>query len=142
MLGNVSIRVICNQLMRTNIQPLQISTRQLRGGSRAPVNSLEDIDNSHTTVLNENGSMIVSWHPEQDFPYEFSKPMPIFEPSIKEGDSVLNLQYRIEDSKRFIDKDADWKGLSKITYTNKHIWYPQPKIKRRFKPPEPDREGL
>ncbi|KZC09344.1 PREDICTED: 39S ribosomal protein L42, mitochondrial [Dufourea novaeangliae] len=84
----------------------------------------------HNLVVPLNKEMIVCWHPEQEFPYEHSLPLP--EEKEISSKSVLcigkkeiaDVFYRNKKRQAVIDE------LAKMTYTTKHRWYPK---KSRFR---------
>lgn len=93
-------------------------------------------------VLTDDGSTIVCWHPEQEFPYEHTKPLPKVDPKLNEEDSALKLQVRLDNISRWYRNERlEIEALTKLTYTTKHRWYPK---NEKYKDPNPpvDREGL
>ncbi|CAN8017377.1 unnamed protein product [Ixodes persulcatus] len=99
-------------------------------------------DKSHMIVLTDDGSTIVCWHPEPEFPYEHTKPLPKVDPELNEGDSALKLQVRLDNINRsYRNERLEIEALTKLTYTTKHRWYPK---NEKYKDPNPpvDREGL
>ncbi|XP_073968840.1 mitochondrial ribosomal protein L42 [Rhodnius prolixus] len=105
--------------------------------------------NKHVGILNEiqdpivvtnDGSTIVCWHPEKEFPYECTKPLP--EQLEESSTSVLkNSEKNVYTvfAKKSLDTVPD--ELAKITYTTKHRWYPRNRDKRAKKTPR-DRSYL
>lgn len=78
----------------------------------------------------ENKNMIVCWHPEQDFPYEFTKPLPEVPKDnspLKVGDKEVAQIFRQMKPEFVIEK------LAALTYTTKHRWYPRSRDKRAKK---------
>ncbi|XP_022238744.1 39S ribosomal protein L42, mitochondrial-like isoform X2 [Limulus polyphemus] len=73
-------------------------------------------------VLTDDKSTFIGWHPEPEFPYEHTKPLPQLRQELKEGDSVLKIQYRLEEKNRFRPDGPTDKELQKLTYTTKHRW--------------------
>ncbi|OXU21477.1 hypothetical protein TSAR_011838 [Trichomalopsis sarcophagae] len=90
-------------------------------------------------VVFMNNEMVVCWHPEQTFPYECSKPLPVREP---EPESVLKIG-EVEVKAMFKHPKADLipEELGRITYTCKHRWFPKARSKK-YKNTEPDRPYL
>lgn len=80
----------------------------------------DDIKNG--IVVTRDGSTIVCWHPEEPFPYEFSKPLPEEQPT--EVSSVLKVQNKDEIMSVFKEKPQQFviQDLCKITFTSKHRW--------------------
>ncbi|GIY78899.1 39S ribosomal protein L42, mitochondrial [Caerostris darwini] len=99
-------------------------------------------DRNSWVVLTNNGQTICCWHPEEAPPYEHTRPLPEIEPELKEGDSVLKLQYRRDALNRFQPDGPTNKELSKMTYTTKHRWFPNNEKKYLDPNPPVDREGI
>lgn len=85
----------------------------------------------YAIVVTDDESTIVCYHPEIQFPYEYSKPLP----KNKVVDhSVLRVQNK-ENVYEVFSKPNDElvkQELMKMTYTTKHRWVPPKKWKRRF----------
>ena len=83
--------------------------------------------------------MVVCWHPEQPFPYECSKPLPVVEAKpesvLKIGDTEVNEVFRRKRTELVPEE------LAKLTYTTKHRWYPRARDKKA-KTTLPDRPYL
>lgn len=95
-------------------------------------------------MVTDDDSTIVAWHPNQDFPYEYTKPLP--EVKAEENNSVLKTQYSPKLLDVFNKKTPDQsrQELMNITHTTKHRWFALTPIKRdkRRKPLPNDREYL
>ncbi|XP_014207203.1 39S ribosomal protein L42, mitochondrial [Copidosoma floridanum] len=87
-------------------------------------------------VVFQDKDMIICWHPEQPFPYEYSKPIPIKEPEpesvLKVGEKEVKALFR-KPREQLVPEE-----LARITYTCKHAWYPRARDKKS-KNTEPDR---
>ncbi|KAK5642363.1 hypothetical protein RI129_008530 [Pyrocoelia pectoralis] len=96
---------------------------------------------SATIVLTDDRSTYVAWHPQQDFPYECTRPLP--EPKIEESTSVLKTNLTPELMQIFKKKTDEQarQELMNITFTTKHRWFPRARDKRAKKTPM-DREYL
>lgn len=73
-------------------------------------------------VLNEDGSIIICWHPEPKFPYEFSRPLPS---QTVQTDSKLKVQ-AVEDMKELYHHKPERlqrRDLMRLTWTTKHAWF-------------------
>ena len=73
-------------------------------------------------VFNEDGSMIVCWHPEPKFPYECTRPLPT---QSVETDSKLKVQ-SVEDMKELYHHKPERlqrRDLMRLTWTTKQQWY-------------------
>lgn len=93
---------------------------------------------SEAVVVADNGT-VVCWHPEQQLPYEYTKPLPVQE---TEDSSLLSSKAK-EAIAIFRKKHPEVvrEELAKMTFTTKHRWYPRSRDKRAKKTP-PDREYL
>ncbi|CAB0034237.1 unnamed protein product [Trichogramma brassicae] len=90
-------------------------------------------------VVFMDDSMVVSWHPEQPFPYECSKPLP---PMIPKPTSVLKIgEAEIKSVFHKTNPKMTPHELAKLTYTTKHRWYPRARSKKA-KTTLPDRPYL
>ncbi|GFR13619.1 39S ribosomal protein L42, mitochondrial [Trichonephila clavata] len=99
-------------------------------------------DRNSWVVLSKDSQTICCWHPEEAPPYEHTKPLPEIEPELREGDSVLKLQYRRDAKYRFQPDGPTIPELAKLTYTTKHRWYPNNEKKYLDPNPPVDREGI
>lgn len=92
-------------------------------------------------ALTDDGSTFVAWHPKQDFPYEYTKPLPI--PEAIEDNTVLKTQLTAEVLEVFKKKNEEVarQELMNITGTTKHRWFRRPRDKRAQKT-EMNREYL
>ncbi|XP_067141457.1 large ribosomal subunit protein mL42 [Centruroides vittatus] len=99
-------------------------------------------DKDQWIVMTDNGNTIVCWHPEKHHPYEHTLPLPEIEPELKEGDSLLKIQYRLEDHHRYRPEGPNMEELQALTFTTKHRWYPKPEKKYDDPNPPIDRDGL
>ncbi|XP_043234727.1 39S ribosomal protein L42, mitochondrial-like [Amphibalanus amphitrite] len=106
----------------------------------------------HKVVVSSNGSTIVCWHPEQDFPYECSKPLPAEESLTDQTalrapftDALDASLQGVQRYKHMFVRRSDKQvreELMKLTHTNKHIWFPHTGVKYRKKNPPRDREYM
>ncbi|KAK2582061.1 hypothetical protein KPH14_002766 [Odynerus spinipes] len=91
-------------------------------------------------VVFTDKDMIICWHPNQGFPYEYSQP--ILE-EVKAGpNTVLKIGEKDVSDIFRKKKDSDViEELSKLTFTTKHRWFPRSRDKKAKKT-EPDRPYL
>ncbi|KAK2155255.1 hypothetical protein NP493_2091g00021 [Ridgeia piscesae] len=105
--------------------------------------SSEKLPKTPMVVLSADQSTIICWHPEPQFPYEHTKPLPRRKNELEEGDSVLKVQYLSDTSvlSKKVDGPTD-QELMKMFSTSKYEWKYTPR--KRFAKPNPpkDREGL
>ncbi|XP_032665105.1 39S ribosomal protein L42, mitochondrial [Odontomachus brunneus] len=90
---------------------------------------------SEAVVFMED-NMVACWHPEKQFPYECSLPLP---EDKHEDNSVLRVGDKdvaevFKKKKQLVVIDE----LSKMTYTTKHRWFPRSRSKKTKKT-KPDR---
>ena len=86
-------------------------------------------------VFNEDGSIIVCWHPEPKFPYEYSRPLP--EKKL-ETDSKLKVQ-AVEDMKDLYHHKPERlqiRDLMRLTWTTKQRWWGNTYWRRGRKDPK------
>lgn len=91
-------------------------------------------------VTTSDNTTFVAWHPEIEFPYECSKPIP---PKAVPSSSLIKEEALNTATTAFINKNPEIarEELSRITYTTKHRWFPRDRDKRAKKTPM-DREYL
>ena len=86
-------------------------------------------------VFNEDGSIIVCWHPEPKFPYEYSRPLP---EKTLETDSKLKVQ-AVEDMKELYHHKPERlqrRDLMRLTWTTKHRWWTNTYWRKQRKDPK------
>ncbi|KAL5273574.1 hypothetical protein ACFFRR_000368 [Megaselia abdita] len=93
-------------------------------------------------AVTADGKTVVAYHPNQEFPYELSKPLPTSFAEINSGsllkETALNSAFRaFKDKKPEIARQE----LMNLTYTTKHRWFPRSRDKRAKNTPM-DREYL
>lgn len=88
------------------------------------------INLEHKIVCTDDGSTIVAWHPQADFPYDCTKPLP--EEKIEENSSVLKVKLTPQVMEIFNKKTPEQarQELMNITLTTKHRWFPKSRIKK------------
>lgn len=75
-------------------------------------------------VIPLSRDMIVCWHPEPKFPYEYSLPLP--EEKKVSSNSVLSIgEKEINEVFKHKKPEVVVEELAKMTYTTKHRWYPK-----------------
>uniref|UniRef100_A0A023FN39 Large ribosomal subunit protein mL42 n=1 Tax=Amblyomma cajennense TaxID=34607 RepID=A0A023FN39_AMBCJ len=128
----------CRRLvaLRSQLPPLQ-------GRTYTTTKALLKSQSKQRIVLTDDGSTIVMWHPEEEFPYEHTKPLPQIRARLDEANSALKLQHRLEQIEPYYRNERlEIEALTKMTYTTKHRWYPNNKKKYEDPNPPIDREGL
>ncbi|XP_003746535.1 39S ribosomal protein L42, mitochondrial [Galendromus occidentalis] len=114
---------------------------------RRPVCQLLQRQNKSTldhdcVVPAENDRMYVAWHPERDIPYEHTKPISATRREITAAAMNDSTPLNLPKGKLvFNNIRNEVEYLKRLTYTNKHRWFTQPKD-RRLKRRAHDRDGL
>ncbi|XP_011638555.1 39S ribosomal protein L42, mitochondrial [Pogonomyrmex barbatus] len=93
---------------------------------------------SEAVIFTEDDRMVVCWHPEKPFPYEYSLPLPEEKPDttiLCIGEKDVTDVFRKKKPYQVVEE------LAKITYTTKHRWYPRSRDKKA-KITSPDRSYL
>lgn len=94
-------------------------------------------------VVPMDRDMIVCWHPEKAFPYEYSLPIPQEVDTMKQNEFLRVGQKDVE---KVFHKEKDSnllaQELAKITYTTKHRWFPKKSNLKSKEKIEPDRPYL
>merc|ERR1711974_149040 len=74
-------------------------------------------------VTNEDGSIIICWHPEPKFPYEFTQPVPRSIPT----QQTMKVQAVADMKELYHHKDErlQRRDLMRLTWTTKHRWFGQ-----------------
>lgn len=81
-------------------------------------------------AVSTNGKTIVAWHPEPEFPYEFTKPLPVA--STTQSASLLKDESLRTAMSAFKEKrpEVAREELMRLTHTTKHRWFPRSRDKR------------
>ncbi|XP_037578759.1 39S ribosomal protein L42, mitochondrial-like [Dermacentor silvarum] len=134
----------CRRLLALRSQTTLISAcSPHQGQCYSTTKALHKSQSKQKIVLTDDGSTIVCWHPEEEFPYEHTQPLPNIRSKLNEESSALKLQYRLENIEtHYRNERLEIEALTKMTYTTKHRWYPN--NNKKYKDPNPpvDREGL
>lgn len=114
-------------------------TRGLRFHLKIMKTFPQEIGKTATSDTVENcfktkSGMFVAWHPEPDFPYEYSKPI---EMKDRSNPSLLKEAAINTAMEAFQNKHPELvrQELMNLTYTTKHIWYPRARDKKAKKTP-------
>lgn len=91
-------------------------------------------------VTTSDNSTFVAYHPNREFPYEMSRPLP--PPAIPTNLLIKEEAIQMA-TKAFHRKHPELvvQELARITHTTKHRWYPRARDRRAKKTPK-DREYL
>ncbi|KAM7343516.1 mitochondrial ribosomal protein L42 [Cochliomyia hominivorax] len=86
-------------------------------------------------AVSSNGKTIVAWHPEPEFPYEFTKPLPTA--AEKQSASLIKEEALVSAMSAFKEKrpEVAREELMRLTHTTKHRWYPRSRDKKAKKTP-------
>lgn len=79
-------------------------------------------------AVSSNGRTIAAWHPDVDFPYENTKPIP----KVSDVQSSLFIKEEMMKSTMgaFKGQKPEVEKLMALTYTTKHRWFPRSRDKR------------
>lgn len=86
-------------------------------------------------VVTDDGKTIVCWHPEKEFPYECTRPMP----EIPVRETTVLKTTKAEAMKCFQKKRPEIEAreeLAKMTQTTIHRWFPRSRDKKAKKTPK------
>merc|ERR1712083_784807 len=103
------------KMFRNILQKSQILTQLSQRGLRKAAYREERI------VTNQDGSVIVCWHPEPKFPYELTQPIPRNIPT----EQTMQVQ-AVEDMKELYHHKNERlarRDLMRLTWTSKHRWF-------------------
>ncbi|KAK7102314.1 large ribosomal subunit protein mL42-like [Littorina saxatilis] len=101
-----------------------------------------DADRQPRVAMAPDKSCIICWHPEPEFPYDCTQPLPRNEEEAAEGESPLKVNLLMEEKLKMRADGPTDHELCNMFFTTKHTWRPMPGKKYR-KPNLPlDREGL
>ncbi|KAK3734436.1 hypothetical protein RRG08_029111 [Elysia crispata] len=95
--------------------------------------------------LSPDKAMIMCWHPEPEFPYEHSQPLPRDKSQLEEGDSVLKIQYLVDEKLKNRPEGPTVNELSELFYTNREDFKRRPRHEKKteqVKYVPKDRDGL
>jgi hypothetical protein len=119
---------ILKNLVSSTRLPLSLLTRNLR--SKPAVGYRDE-----KVIFNEDGSMVVCWHPEPKFPYEYTRPLPT---QPVETDSKLKVQ-AVEDMKELYHHKPERlqrRDLMRLTWTTKQMWFSNTYWRKQRKDPK------
>ncbi|XP_017841210.1 39S ribosomal protein L42, mitochondrial [Drosophila busckii] len=88
-----------------------------------------------SVAVTKDGKTIVAWHPETPFPYEHTKPLPVF--AEKQSSQVIKEAALDSAMSAFKNKHPEVarQELMKLTHTTKHRWFPRARDKKAKKTP-------
>ncbi|XP_014102734.1 large ribosomal subunit protein mL42 [Bactrocera oleae] len=81
-------------------------------------------------AITNDGAVCVAWHPEADFPYECSEPIPY---AINDQNKTLisdKCKENIISAFKTKTPEIARQELMQLTYTTKHRWFPRSRDKR------------
>ncbi|XP_060654498.1 large ribosomal subunit protein mL42 [Drosophila nasuta] len=112
------------RLFSTNLTKNAINTNAVGGKSLV-----------ESVAVTKNGKTIVAWHPETQFPYEHTKPLP--QTVAKQSSSVIKETALDSAMSAFKNKHPEVarQELMKLTHTTKHRWFPRARDKKAKKTP-------
>lgn len=125
------------KIMALRLKGLHLYASQIRRASTKSSSNIFDSQKDYVVTAN-NGRTVVCWHPEKEFPYECSRPLP--ENQIKPHPH-LSIDPQVVQIFHQRTENSVIQNLMKVTYTDKYKWYPVSRI-QRAKKTRPDREYL
>ncbi|XP_059153797.1 large ribosomal subunit protein mL42-like [Physella acuta] len=96
-------------------------------------------------ALSPNNSMIMCWHPEPEHPYEHTQPLPRDKTELEMNDSVLKVQYLLDEKLKNRPEGPTVNELAQLFHTTKHTFFRRTRIEKtkgsvKYRPK--NREGL
>lgn len=109
----------------------------------APENAVKNRSLVEAIAESSDKTAFFAWHPKQNFPYEFTRPLPT---KIEQNSASLLKEQSIAAAQTaFKLKHPEFSRaeLSRVTFTSKHRWFPRSRDKKQnFKKTEMDRKYL
>ncbi|XP_023301602.2 39S ribosomal protein L42, mitochondrial [Lucilia cuprina] len=112
------------------------ATRFLRGFSTNSIklainkNAIGGRNLVEAVAVSTNGKTIVAWHPEPDFPYECTKPLPVASEtqsaSLIKDEAIGSAMSAFKEKRPEVAREE----LMRLTHTTKHRWFPRSRDKR------------
>lgn len=135
------IKMAFNKNLRIFSKYLNFSNNTIRNASKLTKNSVGGINLVDKIVEAPDRKSYVAWHPNVDFPYECSRPIP--EQQNNSASFVLKDEAVNNAMQAFKKKQPEIvrQELMRITHTTKHRWFPRARDKKA-KTTEMDREYL
>uniref|UniRef100_A0A0B6YXE2 Large ribosomal subunit protein mL42 n=1 Tax=Arion vulgaris TaxID=1028688 RepID=A0A0B6YXE2_9EUPU len=87
---------------------------------------------SPDVCLSVDKKMILCWHPEPDFPYEYTQPVPRDKTQLEKGDSVLKIQYLVDEKLKNRPEGPTLAELSQILYVPRHALKRYPRHEKKM----------
>ncbi|KAK2156333.1 hypothetical protein LSH36_216g06071 [Paralvinella palmiformis] len=103
---------------------------------------LQAARNKPNVAVSPDQTAYICWHPEPEFPYEHTRPVPRNVGQLEESDSVLKVQHLQATRNIHATGGPSNRELKEMFFTTKHKWHPKPR--RRFAKTDTgrDREGV
>lgn len=86
-------------------------------------------------ALTDDQKTFVAWHPTKEFPYEFTRPIPVCEERDRSAVIKESAMKTASDALQRKHPEIARQELQKITFTTKHRWFPRARDKRAKKTP-------
>lgn len=103
----------------TNVLKLAIKKNAL--GGRCLVDGI---------AVTSSGKTIVAWHPDPEYPYEFTRPLPTAaeaqSTSLLKDESLRTAMSAFKEKRPEVAREE----LMRLTHTTKHRWFPRSRDKR------------
>ncbi|XP_055330002.1 39S ribosomal protein L42, mitochondrial-like [Paramacrobiotus metropolitanus] len=147
---------LCSQLLRRSsflsvslqrsVHTCPVLNSKYRLDSHVPAPApIQDVDSrDHWVVCADEGRTLVLYHPERPFPYEHSLPIPRQEALLKEGDSAVKVQFRLDvvQAEMARNKHAITKQLAETFFTTPYAQQPRGQYRWTLKNPPKRRQGI
>lgn len=86
-------------------------------------------------ALTDDAKTFVAWHPQKEFPYEFTRPIPVIEErnrsTVIKEEALSTAMSAFKSKKPEIAREE----LQRLTFTTKHRWFPRARDKKAKKTP-------
>ncbi|CAG5133768.1 unnamed protein product, partial [Candidula unifasciata] len=98
-----------------------------------------------SVCLSPDKNTILCWHPEPEFPYEYTQPLPRAKTELEKGDSVLKVQYLLDEKLKNRPDGPTVPELAQLFHTTRLAFRRRQRHEKKielkkYKPK--DREGL
>lgn len=120
-----SVKLLFNKLIKLN----NIKYYSIKSTSTGGLSLIDSV------ILSDDKKTFIAWHPNQDYPYEFTRPLP---PMSETEESEIIKESAMKTAKNaFSAKKPEIarQQLMNLTYTTKHRWFPRARDKKAKKTP-------
>ncbi|BFZ10362.1 hypothetical protein BsWGS_13401 [Bradybaena similaris] len=123
----------------------KFATEVLNGNFSHVTRALHKSSRPPSICISPDNSTILCWHPEPEFPYEYTQPLPRAKTELEEGDSVLKIQYLVDEKLKNRPDGPTVPELSQLFHTPRITFRRRQRHEKKidmkkYKPK--DRDGL